>query len=96
VDPERPRQPIIANRAEAWLGVSGRLLVFGGLVLLFGLRDAVGVGVTLAGVVVLIGYLRRVGQRLGIAPEYRRFLRRWLGNGAFYQSLRVIRFGPPE
>jgi hypothetical protein len=86
-------RPIIANRAEAWLGVLGRLLAVAGVVII-ALRQPIGGLVLLAGIVILVGYLRRVGQRIQIDRNDRHYLRMWLGTGALYQSLRVIRSGP--
>jgi hypothetical protein len=93
MDPHGPRAPIIANLAEAWLGVLGRLLVVAGVVLGL-LWGPAGWAMFLFGVLVLVAYLRRVSLRLGIEEHDRRLLvRRWLGNGALYRALLTIRTG---
>jgi hypothetical protein len=85
--------PIIADRAEAWLGVLGRLLVVVGFVLGV-LSGPMGWAMLIFGVLLLVAYLCRVGRRLGIEKEDRGTLvRRWLGNGALYRSLLTIRGG---
>jgi hypothetical protein len=89
---DHPREPIIADRAEAWLGVLGRLFVVGGFVLGI-LWGPAGWAAFLFGIVLLVAYLRRVSLRLGIERQDRRMLRRWLGNAALYRSLLVIREG---
>jgi len=90
---DHPWQPIIADRAEAWLGVLGRLLIMVGFV--FGiLWGPAGWAMLLFGVLVVVAYLRRVSRRLGIAKQDRRMMaRRWLGNDALYRSLLTIRDG---
>jgi hypothetical protein len=92
VTTERPGQPIIANRAEAWLGVLGRLLVTVGFALGV-LWGPAGWAMLLFGVVLIVAYLRRIDRRLTLPRQDRRMLRFWLGTGALYRALLTIRDG---